>query len=325
MYTRLVLVTVFTLFSLMSLAQEPKEKQAKATNPFKGAKLFVNEYNEPAQYVREKKGTKEEVRLMNRIAVGAETQWFGDWNADVGKDLENWVKAVEAQQALPCFVLYNIPLRDKGEYSEGGTKNPEGYRTWIKEIAKTIGKRKVVVLLEPDALAQLDRLTDEQKKDRTMLIKEAVIALKKCPSCYVYIDAGHPRWHASKTMIDRLLAAGIKHADGFCLNISNYCTDEQCIAYGKEISKEVGRKHFVIDRGRNGNGPDPNGETINPPSAALGKLPTTDTEEPLVDAFLWVRGPAGSDGEKHGGPKPGTFWPEGAFRLVRNAEKLEKK
>ena len=120
-------------------------------------------------------------------------------------------------------------------------------------------------------------------------------------------------------MAERLKKAGIEYAAGFCVNISNMNTDQACVNYGTEISRLVGGKHFVIDRGRNGNGPAPDAEWCNPSGRALGKLPTTETSIPLVDAFLWVRGPSGSDGDKNGAPPVGKFFLQHALELAKNA------
>ena len=77
--------------------------------------------------------------------------------------------------------------------------------------------------------------------------------------------------------------------------------------------------HFVIDTSRNGQGPwtPPEGvypdaqDWCNPPGRGLGLRPTTDTGNPLVDAYLWVKIPGESDGECTRGLGPsGTVDPE---------------
>jgi len=63
--------------------------------------------------------------------------------------------------------------------------------------------------------------------------------------------------------------------------------------------------HFVIDTSRNGLGPwtpdaaypDPQ-DWCNPPDRGLGLRPTTDTGDPLIDAYLWVKVPGESDGQR---------------------------
>jgi endoglucanase len=59
------------------------------------------------------------------------------------------------ERAVSVLVLYNIPGRDCGSYSAGGAENTADYETWIDAIAGAIGRQKVVIILEPDALADL--------------------------------------------------------------------------------------------------------------------------------------------------------------------------
>jgi endoglucanase len=93
------------------------------------------------------------------------------------------------------------------------------------------------------------------------------------------------------------------------------------------------------------------GDWCNPPGAAVGLRPSVSTESPLVDAYLWIKGPGDSDGpcDVAGGPRaweyskynpwglsgearehfdplwgmidpePGEWFPEQALLLARNA------
>ena len=74
--------------------------------------------------------------------------------------------------------------------------------------------------------------------------------------------------------------------------------------------------HFVIDTSRNGNGA--NSEHFNPYGRALGELPTTNTCDEIVDAYLWVKVPGESDGAVNGGPKAGRFSHNLALDLIHN-------
>lgn len=104
---------------------------------------------------------------------------------------------------------------------------------------------------------------------------------------------------------------------------------------------EDGLRHFVIDTSRNGLGawtPEPGKYTGDPeawcnaPGRGLGPRPTADTGVPLVDAYLWIKIPGESDGSctrNTGGtidpeygivdPPAGTWWPDQAHSLARNA------
>ncbi len=185
-------------------------------------------------------------------------------------------------------------------------------------MAAGIGHRKAVVILEPDGIALTDCLSSSDLQTRYGLLKDAVSVFKANGQA-VYIDAGHPDWIDASDMANRLEQAGISQADGFALNISNFYTTQDNISYGQAISSLVGGKHFVIDTGRNGNGPAPDDAWCNPSGRALGQLPTVNTGNPLVDAYLWVKGPGGSDGTCNGGPSAGTFWASYALSLARGA------
>jgi len=94
------------------------------------------------------------------------------------------------------------------------------------------------------------------------------------------------------------------------------------IQFGNTVSSKTGGKHYVIDTSRNGNGPyDSSGQDAwcNPPERALGQQPTTNTGNPLVDAYLWVKVPGESDGTCRGGPNAGTWWSDYAKGLAERA------
>lgn len=283
-------------------------------NLFSGAKLFVDPNSDSANWVKNNPYSSQ-VNLMKKVAAGAETQWFGNWNSNVQQDVSSFVTQAVNAGALPTLVAYNIPNRDCGGYSSGGA-SPDAYRQWIRQFAAGLGGHKAAVILEPDATALITCLSSTDLQTRYRLLSDAVSVLKSAGAS-VYIDAGHPSWISASDMAGRLNQAGISNADGFALNVSNFYTTGENISYGQQISSLVGDKHFVIDTGRNGNGS--NGDWCNPSGRALGQLPTTNTGNSLVDAYLWVKGPSGSDGQCNGGPSAGIFWPQYAMTLAQNA------
>ncbi len=268
-------------------------------NPFSGVTLYIDPYSDAAEV-----GIEE-------IASQPMAKWFGDWNSDIEVSADEYVSKVAASGALPVMVIYNIPGRDCGSYSAGGTSDAEEYLDWIQSFADGVGSREAVVILEPDALP-LDCLHASSES----LMADAVDILKSKPGIAVYLDAGHPNWTPADEMAERLKAANIEAADGFSLNVSNFYSTAENIAYGEELSALVGAKHFIIDTGRNGNGW--NGEWCNPSDMSLGQNPTVDTGEELVDAYLWVKPPGESDGTCNGGPSAGGWWLEYALGLAGN-------
>lgn len=267
----------------------------------------------------------EDAALMERIAAESQADWFGDWTADPETEIRSRVSQIVAAGAVPVFVFYTIPYRDCGQYSAGGANDPATYRAWVEAAATGIGGRPAVIILEPDALALTDCLTQEQVTERFDLLAFAVQRLEALPQTDVYIDAGNANWLPSGEAASRLDRAGIDQATGFAVNVSNFHTTEASTDYGRAISAAIASREgtpFVIDTSRNGNGPwesdDP--ETwCNPPGRALGEAPTTETGDELVDAWLWIKRPGESDGECRGHPPAGQWDPEYALELARNA------
>lgn len=269
-------------------------------NPFSGARLYVDPYSHASG-----------IEGLEAIASQPTARWFGDWSGDIEAAADKYVSTVSQSGALPVMVIYNIPGRDCGSYSAGGSSNADNYREWIQGFADGVGDREAVAILEPDALP-LDCLYENS----TALLADAVSILKSKPGIAVYLDAGHPNWTPADEMAERLQAANVAEADGFALNVSNFYLTEENIEFGKEVSSLVGNKHFIIDTSRNGNGW--NGEWCNPSGMSLGQNPTVNTGEKLVDAYLWVKPPGESDGTCNGGPSAGSWWLEYALGLVRN-------
>ncbi|WP_348652833.1 glycoside hydrolase family 6 protein [Polyangium sp. y55x31] len=258
--------------------------------------------------------------MIEKIAREPQSFWFGDWNHDVTADVNARMSEIAAAGAVGLLVAYDIPNRDCGNHSAGGAAAAEGYKNWIRAFARGIGGRPAAVILEPDALGLLkDCLTPEQQEERLALLGDAVAVLGQ-GGASVYIDAGNAKWQPPPVMAERLRAAGLEKARGFALNVSNFVTTEESVAYGKQISALLSGKPFVIDTSRNGNGPTKELQWCNPDGRALGRSPTAETGDPLVDAYLWIKLPGESDGACNGGPRAGEWWPEYALGLAQRAK-----
>lgn len=287
-------------------------------NPLAGARFFVDPYsNAKRQADLWRASRPADAEAMDQIARRSQADWFGDWNRDVRAEVAARVTAITQTGALPVLVAYNIPIRDCNSHSAGGAANADAYRSWIQAFAAGIGTRRAVVVLEPDGLAALDCLTPAQRLARQQMFLEAVGILKAQPGVAVYLDAGNANWQPATVMATRLQAAGIAKADGFALNVSNFHTNRDNIAFGEQLSKLIGDKHFVIDTSRNGLGGTTDYEWCNPSGRALGHPPTASTGHALVDAFLWIKRPGESDGTCNGGPSAGGWWADYALGLAQ--------
>ena len=293
-----------------------------AAVPFSGTRLWVDPASPARAQADAWRATRPaDAAVMDRLAAQPQADWLGGWSGDVRAAVDRRVSAATAAGAMPVLVAYNIPQRDCGGASAGGVSSADAYRSWIRAFAAGIGTRRAIVVVEPDALA-LDCLSATDRETRYALLRDAVAVLAANAGTSVYLDAGHARWLSADEAAARLKRAGADDAQGFSLNVSNYVTTEDNVAYGRTVAAAAGGKHFVIDTSRNGLGPAADAEWCNPPGRALGPLPSTGTvwsSDRRHDANLWIKRPGESDGPCNGGPAAGAWWPEYALGLARAA------
>ena len=317
------------LIVLLAVVASPGAAQGQAGDARNldagGVQFFVDPDSYASAQADEWRASRpDDADAIMKIADHAQADWFGDWTADPAAEVGDRVTQVVEAGALPVMVLYNIPNRDCGLYSAGGADEAAAYQAWIAGVADGIGGRPAVVILEPDAIAGADCLTATQADDRYAMLEEAVATLGALAATDIYIDAGNVDWHPAADIARRLELVGVGQAAGFALNVSNFHTTDDSVAYGLAISEALGEEgtHFLVDTSRNGNGPwetaDPEA-WCNPPDRALGEPPTVETADPLVDAYLWIKSPGESDGECRGAPAAGEWFPEYALELARNA------
>ncbi|MFI6053021.1 glycoside hydrolase family 6 protein [Streptomyces violascens] len=270
-----------------------------------------------------KTGDVAKATLIRKIAEQPVGEWIA--GSDPQARVRGYTEAAAKAGRTALLVLYNIPHRDCGQFSKGGAPDDAIYRGWVDQVARGIGDRPAMVVLEPDAVLHLvDGCTPHAlHAARYALLKGAVERLKRQPATKVYVDAGNAGWQSPGSLDEPLRRAGIESADGFAVNVSNFQTTRASREFGEHLSAKLGGKHFVIDTSRNGNGPytrgDPAENWCNPPGRALGERPTTATGGGAVDAYVWVKRPGESDGPCRGGPRAGAWWPEYALGLAGNS------
>jgi endoglucanase len=279
-------------------------------NPLAG-KTFYGPNTGAVQAAAQPGRSAADAAALAELAGVPTSLWLGAWSGDVTATVRREVAAAQATGAVPVLVTYNIPGRDCGGYSAGGVGSSADYLRWVQAVATGIGSADAVVVVEPDALAQLCG----DQAERLAVLRSAVDLLEANPGTHTYLDAGNATWISPPAMAERLRAAGATAADGFAINVSNFETTADNVAYGEQVSALLGGAHFVVDTSRNGNGPGT--DWCNPPGRALGEHPTAQTGQARVDAYLWVKRPGESDGTCNGGPAAGTFWDSYAIGLVR--------
>lgn len=287
-------------------------------NPIIGASFWVNPSSSAKATADSWRATRpDDAAQMDKIASHPQAQWFNGWSTDIQSDVSAVVSAVTSEGGVPVLVAYNIPQRDCGKLSAGGT-TVDGYLTWISDFAKGLAGRKSVVILEPDALANMNCLSAADQTTRVNLIQYAVQVLR-AQGGIVYLDGGNSAWRSASDQAARLNRANVAAADGFALNVSSFQYTSNSIAYGKSVSDLIGGKHFVIDTGRNGLGPTADNQWCNPAGRALGSPNTTATDDSRVDAYLWIKTPGESDGSCNGAPAAGLWWGDYALGLAQRS------
>jgi len=188
-----------------------------------------------------------------QAAEGAAGERQADF--DVALQVRQALLGARLQNAVPVFVAYNIPGRDCSQYSAGGAPSDAAYDAWIDAIRGALGNAKAVLILEPDALANLPgycgstystdfpNITDTTRIDD---IAYGVSTLEGDPNISLYLDAGHSAWQAVGNIAEVLVAADVQQAQGFFLNVSNYqyATNNayygtwvsSCIAYATQVN-----------------------------------------------------------------------------------------
>ena len=237
-FIRSILIKVFAAAALLATtslatkatAQTPADKTLPPNTRF-----FIPQ---PASgSIQQAVGLLEKFQLKNALLIAAmeatpQAVWLtGNTPAQTASTVATTLREANFQRAVPIFVLYNIPGRDCGSYSAGGAENTADYDAWIDAIAGAIGNQKVVILLEPDAIADLPSdcgydptqvNVPEAVANRYAQINYAITRLEQQPKTSVYIDAGNSHWQAVPVITQRLITAGVQQAQGFFSNVSNY-------------------------------------------------------------------------------------------------------
>jgi cellulose synthase/poly-beta-1,6-N-acetylglucosamine synthase-like glycosyltransferase/peptidoglycan/xylan/chitin deacetylase (PgdA/CDA1 family) len=309
-----------------SVAPHPRLNGPGSSNPFTGVRFFVshdsNAYWTVQNWMDQRR--YRDARALQKIATTPQAVWFGNWSDGHGStfaDVRAQVQAASAQGAMSVLVAYDIPWRDCGGYSSGGARSPSAYAHFIDQMARGIGSARAAVILEPDALPELDCLSAARQNAYYRMLSSAVDRLSANPNTAVYLDAGNNGWQSPATMAARLRRAGVARARGFSLNVANFDATASAARYGHAIAQQLGGGHFIIDTSRNGRGAPPGDAWCNPPGRGLGPRPTAATGDPLIDAYFWVKAPGESDGScgMRGAPPAGVWWPKYALMLARNA------
>ncbi|MEU2271377.1 glycoside hydrolase family 6 protein [Streptomyces olindensis] len=303
------------------LPSPSRTEQKRERTATVATRLYRHPDSQVLDWVRAHAGDPRHAVIASRIADQPAAVWFAEYAPDT---LTARVAAVTsggaAQGRVPVLVPYAIPGRDCGGRSQGGAPDLDAYDAWIDRFAAGLGSGEVIVVLEPDSVAQAECLSAGERADRFASLARAGRVLKAAnPRARVYFDAGHSGWNAPGKQAAWLRQAGAASpgsSDGIFSNVSNFHTTADEVAYDRRVLDALGGPASlgaVIDTSRNGNGAPADGQWCDPAGRKLGRTPTLSTGEPRIDAYLWVKLPGESDGCKG---RPGTFTASYAYDLA---------
>jgi endoglucanase len=276
------------------------------------------------------RGNPAYAQALHTIAYspGSGTYRFWMWNhpaSSLASTVEKFLADAEVAQPNTTIPLSSYSL------VHGACESPKAiksrYEDWITQLAKGIGNFRVVLYLEEDSLIETHCLSHGAIMTRLSELAYAVNALSADPHLLVYMDAGAP--DASITpqkMASYLKQADIAQAQGFFVNATHNDWTTTDVAYGQQIARLTGGKHFIVQTDDNGRGPlvpkdrvkNGNEDLCNPPGRGVGPL-SWNTGYEYVDGFLWFNNPGNSDGPCGAGDPPiSQFWAPYAVGLVQH-------
>jgi endoglucanase len=282
-----------------------------------GTSFYVNPYSAAANWDARNPGNPLEPAIANRIANVPSAIWFAQYDPDrIAGQVEQITGQAAAEGTVPVLVLYDIPEVNCATNPPGGAPSAADYESWAAAFASGLGGHTVIVIVEPDGLSDQTCLSTQQAAARDGAIASAGSSVRKAdPNARVYFDAGNSSWNGPQVQARRLAEADVAtSANGIFSNVSNFLPTDAEVDYDEQVLADLGDPsglHIVVDTSRNGNGP---GSTwCDPSGRALGEIPTADTGNPLVDAYLWIKDPGQADGCA---APAGTFDPQLAYSLI---------
>jgi endoglucanase len=300
-------------------------------DPLTGASFFVDPQSEPAHAAQADP-------TLNVIAREPGTARFGRFSfgkngvPDIQTAVSRYLTraSVQSPGTVPLLATYRI-LNGlcSGHRASDSPAEAADYHNFIEGFAQGIGSYRAVLFLEMDSIITMPCLSNHGKAVREHELTDAINVLgANCPHLVIYLDAGAADALRARDAARYLRASGVSAIQGFFLNSTHFDWTSHEIRYGRQISRMLGGKHFVVNTGENGIGPQRPRDIVHQgmevlcnPRAGLGPLPTASTGYRSVDMFAWTSNPGESGGQcVAGAPPTGQYWPAYAKTLVRNAD-----
>ena len=300
---RFRLAAALLLVSIALLAVPPASGAQGGGNPLAGVRLFVD-HDSPSWHqwrAYRRSGQRRKAALIRKIAREPKALWLGRFTRPhFRKKVRRLIVAAKRQtrcRSSPSCARCRIGAGPRTR--RAGRPRIARTRAWYRRLARTLGHSRVVIAFEPDSLGTIDCHARSRRDDRLRLLRYGVKVLSRNPNATLYLEGGASDWEPARRTARQLRAIGIARVRGFMLNATHMDWTRANIRHGLQISRLTGGKHFVINTAENGRGPvhyrnargPPDHGLVQPAEAGLGPPPTTNTSNPMVDAYLWINRP----------------------------------
>jgi hypothetical protein len=240
------------------------------------------------------------------------------------------------------LVVYGLPNKDceAGFSNVGSNKNATDYKNFIQTLANLVGNRKVLYVVEPDAVGLVANGGCAVKEGYTDNIHTALQILSQNENADIYLDVGY--W----TLLGEASAIRIANAvktlstagklKGIALNSGHFrpTADMARLCTTFQNAYNSTSLNCVIDTSRNNNNNPTSTEWCNARFGGIGRPPTSNTDISNVDYLIWIKPVGESDGtcdsadltpDAMKGPPAGQFFLEGFISLWNNGYYVQEK
>ncbi|EEY67927.1 glycoside hydrolase, putative [Phytophthora infestans T30-4] len=246
----------------------------------------------PLSYATAKTDYPDVAFAISTVEKHSIAAWYTDRlsTADRAKMLKQ-ITTKCSEDSRMTIVVYGIPNKDcnAGFSSGGAVSNTADYKAFLSDLTTAVGDRKVLYVVEPDALGLLAEDNGCGSKAGYLdNLKVAIKALSANANAELYVDVGY--WtleyegQRSKvvTIMKELAASGT--LKGIAINTSNYRSTSQISEFAPTTT-----------------------DWCNVLAAGIGAPPTSETNVSNLDYFMWIKPPGESDGTCNGGPAAGLL------------------
>ncbi|KAL2261423.1 hypothetical protein VTK26DRAFT_4190 [Humicola hyalothermophila] len=323
----------------------PSTTASYSGNPFQGVQLWANDYySSEVHTLAIPSMTGAMATKAAEVAKVPSFQWL-DRNVTVDTLFTRTLSQIRAANQAGAnppyagqFVVYDLPDRDcaaaasNGEWAiaDGGAANYKAYIDRIREHIIEYSDTRIILVLEPDSLANMVTNMDVPKcRGAADTYRELTIyAMQQLdlPNVAMYLDAGHAGWLGWPANIEpaanlfanlykdagspaavRGLATNVANYNGWNLTSApsytspnpNYDESHYIQAFAPLLQAAGFDAHFITDTGRSGKQPTGQlewGHWCNVIGTGFGMRPTANTGLELADAFVWIKPGGECDG-----------------------------